>query len=281
MVNNFEYSSLPRGKVIICVCDQIYFEYFYDNLYKSFIENVSQFDQLHLHIINPDKNLIKRMKLNTNLHLSFSWEDSEQLNNLTKQKINIKYWDKKLSKKIKKMLLAESSRGKPHLQFFYKYLMSLGIPWKFLISRDYIYRSLSKTYYASRRFALPKMLFKNVTHLLIIDIDSEFKKDLKIDFNEGFSAKAIMRQGPGWSKFYAGLVFVRLDQDGIIFMEKIYNMISKAIEKNIFYWGIDQVCLDKCYEKSLLNSFSKNFMDFSSNSNASFISFKGDKKWKK
>jgi hypothetical protein len=37
--------------------------------------------------------------------------------------------------------------------------------------------------------------------------------------------------------------------------------------------------LDMCYEKNLLDSFDKNYMDFTPDSDASFISYKGDKKW--
>jgi hypothetical protein len=280
VINSFEFTSLPQGKVIICVCDQIYFENFFNKLYISFSQNVSEFDQMHVHIINPDISLINNIKSNIKLNVSFSWEGSEQLNELSNQKINIKNLDKCLPAKIKRMLLAESLRGKPYLQFSYDHLMSLGISWRYLISKDYIYKSLPKTYYASRRFALPRILFKNVSHVLFIDIDSIFNKDLKISFNEGSSTKAIRRKEPGWSIFYAGLVFVRMDREGKFFLEKIYNMIQKSIEENEFYWGIDQVCLDKCYEKNLLDSFSKNHMDFAQDSNASFISYKGDKKWK-
>ena len=177
------------------------------------------------------------------------------------------------------MLLAESLRGLPYVQFLYRQALSLGIPWRFLISKNYIKKSFSKTYYATRRFALPKKLLTKTTHILFIDIDSEFKKDFNITFSEDFSVQAIKRKEPGWSNFYAGLVFVRMDEVGKSFIENIYKMINDSLDKNIFYWGIDQSCLDMCYEKNLLDSFDKNYMDFTQDSDASFISYKGDKKW--
>ena len=167
----------------------------------------------------------------------------------------------------------------PYVQFLYNQALSLGIPWRFLISKNYIKKSFSKTYYASRRFTLPKKLLTKTTHILFIDIDSEFKKDLNISFSEDFSVQAIKRKELGWSNFYAGLVFVRMDEVGKSFIENIYKMINDSLDKNIFYWGIDQSCLDMCYEKKLLDSFDKNYMDFTHDSDAPFISYKGDKKW--
>ena len=58
MIDNFEYTYLPKGKVIICACDQVYFEIFFYKLYTSFTKNISEFNQLHIHLINPDINLI-------------------------------------------------------------------------------------------------------------------------------------------------------------------------------------------------------------------------------
>jgi hypothetical protein len=285
MIDNFEYTYLPKGKVILCACDQVYFEFFFDKLYTSFTKNISEFNQLHIHLINPDINLINSIiKIaNTKSNVSFSWEGEAQISLIKKLKINTNDWDKILPIKIKKMLLAESSRGLRYLQryvqFLYNQALSLGIPWRFLISKNYIKKSFSKTYYASRRFALPKKLLTKTTHILFIDIDSEFKKDFKISFSEDFSVQAIKRKESGWSNFYAGLVFVRMDEVGKSFIENIYNMINDSLDKNIFYWGIDQSCLDMCYEKNLLDSFDKNYMDFTPDSDASFISYKGDKKW--
>ena len=280
MIDNFEYTYLPKGKVILCTCDQVYFEFFFDKLYTSFTKNISEFNQLHIHLINPDINLINSIKKdNTMSNVSFSWEGEAQISLIKKLKININDWEKMLPIKIKKMLLAESSRGLPYVQFLYNQALSLGIPWRFLISKNYIKKSFSKTYYASRRFALPRKLLTKTTHILFIDIDSEFKKDLNISFSEDFSVQAIKRKELGWSNFYAGLVFVRMDEVGKSFIENIYKMINDSLDKNIFYWGIDQSCLDMCYEKNLLASFDKNYMDFTQDSDASFISYKGDKKW--
>lgn len=280
MIDNFEYTDLPKGKVIFCACDQVYFEIFFSKLYTSFTKNISEFNQLHIHLINPDKNLINSIKKdNTKSNVSFSWEGEAQISLIKKLKININDWEKMLPIKIKKMLLAESSRGLPYVQFLYNQALSLGIPWRFLISKNYIKKSFSKTYYASRRFTLPKKLLTQTTHILFIDIDSEFKKDLNICFSEAFSVQAIKRKELGWSNFYAGLVFVRMDEVGKSFIENIYKMINDSLDKNIFYWGIDQSCLDMCYEKKLLDSFDKNYMDFTHDSDAPFISYKGDKKW--
>ena len=280
MIDNFEYTDLPKGKVIFCACDQVYFEIFFSKLYTSFTKNISEFNQLHIHLINPDINLINSIKKdNTKSNVSFSWEGEAQISLIKKLKININDWEKILPIKIKKMLLAESSRGLPYVQFLYNQALSLGIPWRFLISKNYIKKSFSKTYYASRRFTLPKKLLTKTTHILFIDIDSEFKKDLNISFSEDFSVQAIKRKELGWSNFYAGLVFVRMDEVGKSFIENIYQMINDSLDKNIFYWGIDQSCLDMCYEKKLLDSFDKNYMDFTHDSDAPFISYKGDKKW--
>ena len=57
MIDNFEYTYLPEGKVIFCACDQVYFEIFFSKLYSSFTQNISEFNQLHIHLINPDINL--------------------------------------------------------------------------------------------------------------------------------------------------------------------------------------------------------------------------------
>ena len=280
MIDNFEYTDLPKGKVIFCACDQAYFEFFFEKLYTSFTKNISEFNQLHIHLINPDINLINSIKKdNTKSNVSFSWEGEAQISLIKKLKININDWEKILPIKIKKMLLAESSRGLPYVQFLYNQALSLGIPWRFLISKNYIKKSFSKTYYASRRFTLPKKLLTKTTHILFIDIDSEFKKDLNISFSEDFSVQAIKRKELGWSNFYAGLVFVRMDEVGKSFIENIYKMINDSLDKNIFYWGIDQSCLDMCYEKKLLDSFDKNYMDFTHDSDASFISYKGYEKW--
>ena len=280
MIDNFEYTDLPKGKVIFCACDQVYFEIFFSKLYTSFTKNISEFNQLHIHLINPDINLINSIKKdNTKSNVSFSWEGEAQISLIKKLKININDWEKILPIKIKKMLLAESSRGLPYVQFLYNQALSLGIPWRFLISKNYIKKASSKTDYASRRFTLPKKLLTKTTHILFIDIDSEFKKDLNISFSEDFSVQAIKRKELGWSNFYAGLVFVRMDEVGKSFIENIYKMINDSLDKNIFYWGIDQSCLDMCYEKKLLDSFDKNYMDFTHDSDAPFISYKGDKKW--
>ena len=56
MIDNFEYTYLPKGKVIICACDQVNFEIFFYKLYTSFTKNISEFNQLHIHLINPDIN---------------------------------------------------------------------------------------------------------------------------------------------------------------------------------------------------------------------------------
>ena len=280
MIDNFEYTYLPKGKVIFCACDQVYFEIFFSKLYSSFAKNISEFNQLHIHLINPDINLINSIKKDhSKSNVSFSWEGEAQISLIKKLKININDWEKILPFKIKKMLLAESSKGLPYVQFLYNQALSLGIPWRFLISKNYIRKSFSKTYYASRRFILPKKLFTKTTHILFVDIDSEFKKDLNISFSENFSVQAIKRKELGWSNFYAGLVFVRMDEAGKCFIENICKMINDSLDKNIFYWGIDQSCLDMCYEKNLLDSFDKNYMDFTQDSDAPFISYKGDKKW--
>ncbi len=280
MIDNFEYTYLPKGKVILCACDQVYFEIFFYKLYTSFTKNISEFNQLHIHLINPDINLINSIKKgNTKSNVSFSWEGEAQISLIKKLKININDWEKILPIKIKMMLLAESLRGLPYVRFLYRQALSLGIPWRFLISKNYIKKSFSKTYYASRRFALPKKLLTKTTHILFIDIDSEFKKDFNISFSEDFSVQAIKRKELGWSNFYAGLVFVRMDEVGKSFIENIYKMINDSLDKNIFYWGIDQSCLDMCYKKNLLDSFDKNYMDFTPDGDASFISYKGDKKW--
>lgn len=280
MIDNFEYTYLPKGKVILCACDQVYFEIFFYKLYTSFTKNISEFNQLHIHLINPDINLINSIKKgNTKSNVSFSWEGEAQISLIKKLKININDWEKILPIKIKTMLLAESLKGLPYVRFLYRQALSLGIPWRFLISKNYIKKSFSKTYYASRRFALPKKLLTKTTHILFIDIDSEFKKDFNISFSEDFSVQAIKRKELGWSNFYAGLVFVRMDEVGKSFIENIYKMINDSLDKNIFYWGIDQSCLDMCYKKNLLDSFDKNYMDFTQDGDASFISYKGDKKW--
>ena len=173
MIDNFEYTYLPKGKVILCACDQVYFEFFFDKLYTSFTKNISEFNQLHIHLINPDISLINSIKKgNTKSNVSFSWEGEAQISLIKKLKININDWEKILPIKIKKMLLAESLRGLPYVQFLYHQALSLGIPWRFLISKNYIKKSFSKTYYASRRFALPKKLLTKTTHILFIDIDS-------------------------------------------------------------------------------------------------------------
>lgn len=256
------------------------FKNFFNKLHTSFTKNISEFNQLHIHLINPDINLINGIKKdNTKSNVSFSWKGEAQISLIKKLKININDWEKILPIKIKKMLLAESSRGLPYVQFLYNQALSLGIPWRFLISKNYIKKSFSKTYYASRRLALPRKLLAKTTHILFIDIDSEFKKDLNICFSEDFSVQAIKRKELGWSNFYARLVFVRMDEVGKSFIENIYKMINDSLDKNIFYWGIDQSCLDMCYEKNLLDSFDKNYMDFTQDSDASFISYKGDKKW--
>ena len=124
---------------------------------------------------------------------------------------------------------------------------------------------------ANIKIGIPKSIF--------IDIDSEFKKDFNISFSEGFSVQAIRRKELGWSNFYAGLVFVRMDEVGKSFIENMYKMINDSLHKNTFHWGIDQSCLDMCYEKKLLDSFDKNYMDFTHDSDASFISYKGYEKW--
>ena len=122
-------------------------------------------------------------------------------------------------------------------------------------------------------------MLTKTTHIFFIDIDSEFKKDFNISFSEGFSVQAIKRKESGWSNFYAGLVFVRMDEVGRSFIKNMYKMINDSLDNNIFYWGVDQSCLDLCYEKNLLDPFDKNYMDFTQDSDASFISYKGNKKW--
>ena len=47
MIDNFEYTYLPKGKVIICACDQVYFEIFFYKLYTSFTKNISEFNIGH------------------------------------------------------------------------------------------------------------------------------------------------------------------------------------------------------------------------------------------
>ena len=70
-----------------------------------------------------------------------------------------------------------------------------------------------------------------------------------------------------------------MDEVGKSFIENMYKMINDSLHKNTFHWGIDQSCLDMCYEKNLLDSFDKNYMDFTQDSDASFISYKGHEKW--
>ena len=121
MIDNFEYTYLPKGKVIICACDQVYFEIFFYKLYTSFTKNISEFNQLHIHLINPDINLINSIKKgNTKSNVSFSWEGEAQISLIKKLKININDWEKILPIKIKKTLLAHSFSGLPYVQFLYQ-----------------------------------------------------------------------------------------------------------------------------------------------------------------
>ena len=71
MIDNFEYTYLPKGKVILCTCDQVYFEFFFDKLYTSFTKNISEFNQLHIHLINPDINAVIMKNIVKENHFQF------------------------------------------------------------------------------------------------------------------------------------------------------------------------------------------------------------------
>jgi hypothetical protein len=102
MIDNFEYTYLPKGKVILCACDQVYFEIFFYKLYTSFTKNISEFNQLHIHLINPDINLINSIKKgNTKSNVSFSWEGEAQISLIKKIKTNINNWEKYYQLKLK------------------------------------------------------------------------------------------------------------------------------------------------------------------------------------
>ena len=278
--NQYEYTKLPTGKAIICACDQIYFDKFYLNLKNSFMENISAYDCLHVHIINPNSECIQTLSKENNEKLSFSWESSKNIRKINDIKISKSMLKSSLPRKIKAMLIEESMSGKPIFQKLMVLAYNAGLPWNYLISNNFLQKDQLRTYYALRRFIMPKTIFKNLTEILLIDIDSIFKKDFYTLSHDEHSVKAIKRSEVSWSNYYAGIVMVRLDKKGILFISRLSKILKSYLKKNIFFWGMDQLAIDECASLNLIQPLNSDLMNFKDNEEAKFISYKGDEKWK-
>ena len=54
MIDNFEYTYLPKGKVIICACDQVYFEIYGDRK-NYYLNKLTHFDLRPKKFLNERK----------------------------------------------------------------------------------------------------------------------------------------------------------------------------------------------------------------------------------
>lgn len=276
---NIEIVKRPRGKVILVACDSLYFERFSDNLICSFVAHVKNFNFLHFHVISPTSTVLHKLLHNENSVVTFSFEDPTCTKEINKKQTLLSIFFDNIPNKIRHMLVAEQERNNALRSFVFLKLMQMGVPAKIFLRPKWLNNSKSRVYYACRRFMMPSCFFDEISAVLIIDADSYFNSD--IELNEGASsidAFAICRS-KSWSKFLAGFLYVKINDNGLKFLNKLKNDLVMHFSDGIIYWGIDQVLLDQCEKVGLLSCFSKIDVGFKKNSSASFISLKGDIKW--
>jgi hypothetical protein len=279
--DNFRYDTLPSGKVVFCCCDQYYFDEFFDVLYESFVETVTSFDSIHVHIINPSVATLLLIERDYYAKASFSWEDDAQKQELKAGCVDIVALNLSLSSTVKQMLVAEMFRGKRFSGRVMNGLVRLNIPWLWLIKQSNMNDLLVKTYFSCRRFMLPMYLYAAVKEAIIVDVDSLFTKDIDGSYMGVHSVQAVPRSESGWSKFYAGLVYIVMDESGVCFLNFLRGYMVSAIARDSFYWGIDQIALDESYRLGYLHEFPGEIMSFGGSKDVPFVSMKGDVKWKR
>ena len=276
---NIKILQKPKGKVIFVACDSIYFDKFSDKLATSFIAHVKNFNCLHFHIISPTEDVLEKMLHSQSTLVTFSFEDSTCIRKINRKIPGRFGWLAALPKKIKSMLVAEQERNNKIRGFVISKFLRLHFSENLFLRRKWLDDSKSKVYYACRRFMMPISFFDEISSVLIVDVDSYFNADVMVDVDmSSIGAFAICRN-KSWSKFLAGFVYVKTNQHGVLFLNKMRNDLIKHFSDGCIYWGVDQVLLDRCGEAGLLSCFSNIDVGFEKNSSASFISLKGNLKW--
>jgi len=278
--DTFETLQGPVGKVVLVVCDSKYYERFSKRLISSFHEHVRSFECLHFHVISPSAALLGQISKPSQLRVTYSFEDSSNLQKIADSLVRADLLFGALQRQVQGMLVAEQYRNRKALGLLASSLFKYNFPVRFLISQKWLNAIRSKVYYACRRFMLPERFFNSVDSTLLIDADSYFQADIKIDeAGSRFGAFAIERRN-SWSRFLAGYVYVKNEKSGRLFQDKMRGDLTRAFLEGKIYWGVDQVCLDRCGEAGLLGPFHHPDVAFSDASHSALISLKGNAKWR-
>lgn len=277
--DSLEILQKPTGKVVFVACDSRYFEIFSDELTTSFTRHINSFNCLHFHIISPTENILEKISHPSNSSVTYSFEDSTQINEINETSLAGLPCFADLPRKIKSMLILEQERDNKITSYLIPKLLRLHFPVDFLLSYQWLNISKSRVYFACRRFMMPMYFFDSISSVLIIDIDSYFNRDVSINMDVSSVGAFAVSRKDSWSKFLAGFVYVKMNQQGSLFLNKMRNDVTKSFWDGLIYWGLDQVLLDKCGEVGLLACLPSVDVGFAKNSNASFVSLKGNLKW--
>jgi hypothetical protein len=276
----FQILQAPVGRVVLVTCDSEYYERFADTLILSFDRFVRSFDCLHFHIISPSESLLQQVSQPSQLAVTYSYEDSSNVHRITKTSVDGRSLFATLHRDVQEMLVAERQRHRGMMRLMALRCFKCKLPASLLVSGEWLNANKERVYYACRRFMMPPNFFTRITNVLMVDVDSYFQRDVVIDEGDSpFEAFAIERRD-SWSRFLAGYVYVKSTKSGgLSFLDRMRIDLTRAFVTGKIYWGLDQVCLDRCAELGLLSSFSNPNVRFDGSSDAAFVSLKGNAKW--
>lgn len=276
------YLARPSGNVIFTSADSNYFKLFGGQLISS-LDKVDCFTCLHIHVINPDQEVIYKLQQYLvkfkRLTASFEYVNIKKLVELSRYAKSD--WLKNIPLNIREMLAIEHVRGKYIQRKLIKIALRIGISANFLISKKRLQSDSIRVYYACRRFSLIQEFFTTIDTLIVIDIDSVCKNEnFRNELNSSNRVLALRRMG-AWSTYLAGFVYYPNNKEAALFIDQYSDKLTEFFENGWIFWGLDQYLLDVISTKSSTSGLHESVFGLKDGDNSSFISYKGDAKYHK
>ena len=274
------YLARPTGNVIFTSADSNYFKLFGEQLISS-LDKVDCFTCLHIHVINPDQEVIYKLKQYLvkfkRLTASFEYVNIKKLMELSRYAKSD--WLKNIPLNIREMLAIEHVRGKYIQRKLIKIALRIGISANFLISKKRLHSDSIRVYYACRRFSLIQEFFTTIDTLIVIDIDSVCKNEnFRHELNSSNCILALRRMG-SWSTYLAGFVYYPNNKEASIFIDQFSEKLTEFFENGWIFWGLDQYLLDVISTKNSTSGLHESVFGLKDGDDSSFISYKGDAKY--
>ena len=274
------YLVRPSGNVIFTCADSNYFKLFGEQLISS-LDKVDNFDCLHIHVINPDQEVLNTLEEYLHkfhrLTASFEHIDIEALKELSRDAQSD--WLKNIPLHILEMLAIEQARERSTYRKLIKIALKIGVSANFLISKKWLHADSPRVYYACRRFTLIQEFFNTIETLIVIDIDSVCKNDSFIHQLHSSNRILASRRIGSWSNYLAGFVYYPDNKEASMFINQYSEKLNDFFEKGWIFWGIDQYLLDVISTKSSTSGLHKSVFGLKDSDDSSFVSYKGDAKY--